>query len=108
RSTGIILGITPRVSDNNRVILDLEQEVSNATGAANTATSTSPTIQERRVKTTVTVNSGETILLAGLIKDQSEHDNDKVPVLGDLSIIGNAFKSKADSINRTELLIAIT
>ena len=105
RSTGIILGITPRLSDDGRVFLDIEQEVSNV--SSNNPT-TGPTISQRRVKTTVTVNDGETIVLAGLMKDDATRDREQVPLLGDIPLIGNVFKSKNDTIKRTELLISIT
>ncbi|MEQ1697444.1 MAG: type II secretion system secretin GspD [Hyphomicrobiaceae bacterium] len=104
RSTGIILGITPRLSDDGRVFLDIEQEVSNV---ASTSVN-GPTISQRRVKTTVTVNDGETIVLAGLMKDDATRDRQQVPLLGDIPLFGNAFKSKDDTIKRTELLISIT
>jgi general secretion pathway protein D len=70
RSTGVILGITPRVSDDGRVLLDIEQEVS---GVIPTTSSNidSPTIQQRRVKTTVTTKDGETLVLAGRMQDKA-------------------------------------
>ncbi len=107
RSTGVILGITPRVSDDGRVMLEIEQEVS---GVIPTTSSTidSPTIQQRRVKTTVTARDGETIILAGLMQDRSTRSRDQIPILGNIPWVGNAFKSKNDTIARTELLIAIT
>lgn len=107
RSTGVILGITPRVSDDGRVLLEIEQEVS---GVIPTTSSTidSPTIQQRRVKTTVATRDGQTIVLAGLMQDKSSRSRDQVPLLGNLPLIGNAFKNKTDTIGRTELLIAIT
>jgi general secretion pathway protein D len=105
RSTGIILGITPRLSDDGRVFLEIEQEVSNV---ASNSVATGPTISQRRVKTTVTVNGGETIILAGLMKDDTTRDRDQVPLLGDVPLFGNAFKTKDDTIKRTELLISIT
>ena len=107
RNTGIILGITPRVSENCRVVLDIEQEVSSAI-RTEASTIDSPTIQQRRVKTTVNVNDGETILLAGLLKDDSTRARDQVPILGNMTLLGNAFKTKDDAVKRTELLIAIT
>ena len=108
RSTGVIMGITPRVSDDGRVVLDIEQEVSSVSATAASSTIDSPTIQQRRVKTTVTVNDGESMLLAGLVQDNSSRIRTQVPILGDLDFIGNAFKNKTDKIGRTELLIAIT
>ena len=105
RSVGVILGITPRLSEDNRVFLEIEQEVSDVASGAN---GTTPTIQQRRVKTTVTVNDGETIVLAGMMQDKATRIRDQVPLLGDVPLFGNAFKNKDDEIARTELLIAIT
>ena len=68
----------------------------------------SPTIQQRRVRTTVTVNDGESIMLAGLQQDKSTNTRNKTPLAGDIPVFGNLFKSKDDLISRTELLIAIT
>ena len=105
RSVGVILGITPRLSEDNRVFLEIEQEVSDvASGAAGTT----PVIQQRRVKTTVTVNDGETIVLAGMMQDKASRIRDQLPLIGDIPLFGNAFKNKDDEISRTELLISIT
>ena len=107
RNTGVILSITPRVSDNDRVLLDIEQEVSDVKPTTS-STIDSPTIQQRRIKTTVTVKNGESIVLAGLMQDRSTRDRGQVPLVGDIPFIGNAFKNKTDTVARTELLIAIT
>ena len=105
RSVGVILGITPRLSEDNRVFLEIEQEVSDVASGAN---GTTPTIQQRRVKTTVTVDNGQTIVLAGMMQDKATRIRDQLPLVGDIPLFGNAFKSKDDEISRTELLIAIT
>ncbi len=107
RNTGVILSITPRVSDNDRVLLEIEQEVSDVKPTTS-STIDSPTIQQRRIKTTVTVKNGESIILAGLMQDRATRDRDQIPLMGDIPFIGNAFKNKQDTIARTELLIAIT
>lgn len=107
RSTGVILGITPRIGENGRVLLDIEQEVSNVT-ATTSSSIDSPTIQQRRIKTQVAVGSGESIVLAGFIQDRAEKVNQQVPLLGNVPVVGNLFKDKDDRIRRTELLIAIT
>ncbi len=107
RSTGVILGITPRVSDNGKIVLDIEQEVSDVVRTT-TSDIDSPTIQQRRIKTTVNVQDGQAIVLAGMIQDRAERERGQIPLLGDLPYVGNAFKNKTDTIRRTELLIAIT
>ena len=107
RSTGVILGITPRISDNGRIQLEIEQEVSDAK-ATTSSDLESPTISQRRIKTTVAVNDGQAIVLAGLMRDNTTVDNTKIPLIGDIPVVGNLFKSKDNTITRTELLIAIT
>jgi general secretion pathway protein D len=107
RSTGVILGITPRISDNGRIQLEIEQEVSDAK-VTTSSDLDSPTISQRRIKTTVAVNDGQAIVLAGLMRDNNQVDHHTVPLIGDIPVVGNLFKSKDDTITRTELLIAIT
>ena len=107
RNTGIILSITPRVSDDGRVLLEIEQEVSDVVKTS-TSKIDSPTIQQRRIKTVVSVRDGETVALAGLIQDKATRARDQVPILGDIPYVGNLFKTKDDLIKRTELLITIT
>lgn len=107
RNTGIILSITPRISDHGRILLEIEQEVSDVVPTTS-STIDSPTIQQRRVKTNVSVNDGESIVLAGLIQDRASLTRDQVPLAGNVPLLGNLFKNKTDRIKRTELLIAIT
>jgi general secretion pathway protein D len=107
RNTGIILNITPRVSDHGRVLLEIEQEVSDVVPTKSSSID-SPTIQQRRVRTVVAVNDGDSILLAGLIQDRATRARDQVPLIGEVPIVGNLFKKKSDDIKRTELLISIT
>lgn len=107
RNTGVILGITPRVSDNGRILLDIEQEVSDAV-RTDTSNINSPTFQQRRIKTTVAVTDGQSVVLAGMMQDSSTNARTKAPLVGDIPIVGNLFKQKDDTIERTELLIAIT
>ena len=107
RSTGVILGLTPRLSDNGRVLLEIEQEVSDVVPTTSSKLD-SPTIQQRRVRTTVAVADGQSIVLAGMMQDRSTLSRTKAPLVGDIPVVGNLFKQKDDEIKRTELLIAIT
>jgi general secretion pathway protein D len=104
--TGVILAVTPHVNDNGRVQLDIEQEVSNAT-ATTTSGIDSPTIQQRRVRTSVAVTDGDAVALGGLIQERDTVGRNAMPGLGDIPVLGNAFGTKDDQINRTELLIII-
>ena len=104
--TGVILSVTPHANDNGRVLLDIEQEVSTATPTT-TSGIDSPTIQQRRIKTSVAVADGESVALGGLIQERDTADKTHIPILGDIPVLGNAFGTKDDQINRTELLIII-
>ena len=68
----------------------------------------SPIIQKREAQTTVTVKDGETIVLAGLIEELSERRDMKVPLLGDIPLIGGLFRSETETRIRRELLIVLT
>ena len=107
QDTGVILEITPRVNASGLVILDIVQEVSDAV-ATTTSAIDSPTIQQRRVKSTIAVHSGETIVLGGLIRDAELDGTSGIPILSDIPVIGNLFKTTSNSNDRTELLVLIT
>ena len=106
KDTGIILSVTPRINSSGRVMLDIQQEVSNVV-ATTTSGIDSPTIQQRKISTRVVVHDGESLALGGLIQEKKSLNQRKVPVLGDIPLFGNAFKSKTDGITRTELIIFI-
>jgi general secretion pathway protein D len=106
RDTGVILSVTPRVSDSGRVVLDIEQEVSDVVETTSSGID-SPTIQQRKIKTTVAVNDSEALALGGLIQESKNLSKNQVPVAGDIPIFGNLFKQKEDKIRRTELIIII-
>ena len=107
RNTGVILSITPRIGDNDRILLDIEQEVSEAVQTLSSGID-APTITQRRIKTTVAVGNGESIILAGMMQDKTTVIKQQVPIVGDIPVLGNLFKNKDNTIARTELLIAIT
>ena len=107
RNTGVILGLIPRINEKGRVVLDIEQEVSEV-GTTTPSSIGSPTITQRRIKTTVAVKDGESLALGGLMQDRSSIGRSQLPIVGDVPVLGNLFKSKDDNIKRTELLIIIT
>jgi general secretion pathway protein D len=106
KDTGVILNVTPRVNDSGRVILDVEQEVSSVVRTT-TSGIDSPTIRQRKIKTSVVINDGEALALGGLIQERETNGKNKVPLLGDIPILGNAFRQKTNAIARTELIIFI-
>jgi len=113
RPTGIIVRVSPRVNANGNVRLDIEQEISNVvttTGQAATASSTpnlTPTVSQRKVKSSIVVASSQTVLLAGLIQEQTEKDRSGLPLLDDLPGAGVLFSQSNVTTKRTELIIFI-
>lgn len=106
KDTGLILNVTPRINASGRVLLDIDQEVSNVVKTT-TSGIDSPTIQQRRLTTKVIVNDGESIALGGLIQERNSLDRAQVPLIGEVPLLGNLFKNKTDTISRTELIIFI-
>jgi general secretion pathway protein D len=107
QDTGVILSVTPRINESGRVQLEIEQEVSSVVKTTSSSID-SPTIQQRRVKTTVVVNDGEVLALGGMIQNQVSKTSNQIPLLGDLPGIGAMFSNKDNSVNKTELIILIT
>ena len=107
QDTGVILSVTPRINESGRVQLDIEQEVSSVVKTT-TSNIDSPTIQQRRVKTTVVVSDGEVLALGGMIQDSASKSSNQLPILGDIPGIGAMFANRKDSVAKTELVILIT
>ncbi|MGF1604726.1 MAG: type II secretion system secretin GspD [Rhodothalassiaceae bacterium] len=107
RSTGVILRVTPRVNAGGMVQLDVEQEVSDVTPTASSGID-APTIQQRRLASTVAVRSGATVALGGLIEDSLQRTNAGIPLLKDIPLLGHLFKSTTTTTERSELLVLIT
>ncbi len=104
RDTGVLLNVTPRVNPGGLVIMEVSQEVSQVSEA----TALGPTISNRSVKSNVAVQSGDTIVLGGLIQDQRDRGESGIPGLHKTPIIGPLFGTKSDNQRRTELLVLIT
>jgi general secretion pathway protein D len=105
RNTGIILRVAPRVNVNGNVRLDIEQEISNVSPA--TAGSLTPTVSERKVKSSISVASGQTVLLAGLISESHQGTRNGIPGLDQIPSLGDIFAHNDKSTARTELIIFI-
>ncbi|MEL7111240.1 MAG: secretin N-terminal domain-containing protein [Pseudomonadota bacterium] len=106
RDTGVILTITPRVNENGLVRLDIEQEVSDVVETVSSGID-SPTIQQRRISTTVAVHDGDSLALGGLIEDSTTVTDTAVPYISAVPLVGELFKSTNEIEDRTELMILI-
>jgi general secretion pathway protein D len=104
KNTGIILRVLPRANSNGNIVLDIEQEISNVAAGAPTLT---PTISQRRVKSSIAVTSGQTVLLAGLISETENKQRQGIPLLDSIPGVGDAFSHQNTARNRTELILFI-
>ncbi len=105
--TGVILRVTPRVNTGGLVTMEIEQEVSDASETT-TSGIVAPTIDQRRIKTTVAIQSGETVTLGGLIRDRRAEANSGIPLLREIPVLGKLFSTTAEGAARTELIVLIT
>lgn len=108
RDTGVLLEVTPRVNAGGMVVLDITQEVNDVAEETTSSSIDSPTITQRRINTSVAVQSGETLVLGGLIRENRSNGSEGVPYLRHMPVVGWAFGSKGKSVNRTELVVMIT
>ena len=92
RNTGIILRVSPRINVNGNVRLEVEQEISNVSPA--TAASLTPTVSERRVKSSISVANGQTVLLAGLISERRTARRSGIPLLDEIQGLGEPSRIK--------------
>ena len=106
--TGVIMEVTPRVNSGGLVTLDVSQEVSDVQSATSVGGIASPTFNQRSVTSRVVVQDGQTIGLAGLIRDSDSRDNQGIPWLKDIPILGLLAGTQTNKRTRTELLVLIT
>lgn len=107
RDTGVNLRVTPRVNAGGMVRLEIEQEVNDATETTSSRID-SPTIQQRLIRSVVSVQSGDTIVLGGLIRETTSRGQSGVPGLYRLPVVGALFGSTTTSTRRTELVVLLT
>ena len=105
-NTGVILQVLPRINANGNVNLEIQQEISNVANNANAATLT-PTVSQRKVKSSVSVASGQTVLLGGLITETQNRTRNGIPILEEIPLLGQLASTNDRSTQRTELIIFI-
>jgi len=107
RDTGVMLKVKPRVNAGGLVIMEVEQEVSQATSTSD-ADPLTPRIRQRKIGSTVAVDSGNTIILGGLIEDSRDLSESGIPWFHKIPGLGALFGTKADNQSRKELIVLIT
>ena len=108
KNTGVILNVTPRINYNGIIILEIDQQVSEAQEENKTSGIDSPIIIKRQIKTKLALRDGETILIGGLIQKKDDTGESGVPYLKDVPLLGWFFKHRSETTRKTELLIMIT
>lgn len=106
-NTGVILRVVPRISQSGKVTMEVYQEISNVSGTRDSGNLT-PTISQRQISSNVAIDSGQTVVLGGLISETQERGRDGIPVLSSLPGVGALFGEKSSSKTRTELIVFIT
>jgi general secretion pathway protein D len=104
--TGVILNVVPRINPGGLVYMDIQQQVSDADDSV--TVNGNPRISTRSVSTQVAAQSGQTVLLGGLIKQDNSESVSAVPYLGRVPGLGWLFGNRSRSKDRTELLVLIT
>jgi general secretion pathway protein D len=107
RKTGIILNVKPVIYSDNRIDLEIRQEVSEALPLGTDAAVQSPSIFNRAVSTSLSLHDGSSVLIGGLMSRRGTNADTGVPYLKDIPLVGNLFKSKSRRNNKTELILMI-
>lgn len=108
RDVGTILKLTPQINEGGVIKLKIFQEFSEVTSPEGAVTNTLPVTRKRTTETTVVVRQGQTIVLSGLIGKSSNSSVSKVPLLGDIPLLGWLFRYQSESERKTNLIVFIT
>ena len=107
---GILLRVTPSINPEGFVRMEIEPEISRLSLQTTQISENfnSPVVTRRRANTTVTVKDGQTVVIGGLISDRFERVDKKIPLLGDIPVVGALFRQFKENSSKTELLIVLT
>ncbi|MEB5753182.1 type II secretion system secretin GspD [Citrobacter cronae] len=106
KTVGTKLKVTPQINEGDSVLMEIEQEVSSVDSTA-TSSTLGPTFNTRTIQNAVLVKSGETVVLGGLMDDSSKQEVSKVPLLGDIPLIGQLFRYTSNEKNKRNLMVFI-
>jgi type IV pilus assembly protein PilQ len=109
RDLGLKLAVTPHVNDNGDIVLDLKPEVTALTGFQQfTPEVSAPLISTREATTQVMLRDAETIAIGGLVRENEVNTTKKIPILGDIPLLGYLFKSTGKTLSKTDLLFFVS
>lgn len=108
RDTGIILSVTPRISDTGMVTMEITQEVSETGDGVDVGGQSFPSFRERKVNTSLTVGDGQTLFMGGLMRERKSRGNSGVPYLSRIPVLGFLFGRDTSASEKSELILMIT
>lgn len=108
RDSGVILRVTPRVSETDLVTMEVSQELSAVVAPASGGTTLTPTLSQRLITSTVAVYNRQTVVLGGLISSQDSKDKQSIPVVNQIPLLGDLLSRTDNKTTRTELVVFIT
>ncbi|HCO93660.1 MAG TPA: hypothetical protein DIU00_06885, partial [Phycisphaerales bacterium] len=108
KDVGISLEITPHISQGGLVRLEIDSEFSKLIEDVTSPSTDTPTTAQRQAQTVVSMNSGSTIVIGGLIRDDKTNIVKKIPIVGDLPLVGGLFRFQKEQLEKTNLLMFIT
>ena len=108
QKVGIKLMVTPRINEKKFVVMEIEQNIENVSGTQTIEGNDWPIVTSRKLEADIAVRSGETIVLGGLVVNEDSRSKSKVPILGDIPILGLPFRSSSKGKVRNEVIVFIT
>jgi len=108
KDVGVSMSITPHINHKQKVRLEISSEFTQVIDGVTGLSADTPTTATRKLNTVISIASGETVVIGGLIRDDKITTEQKIPLLGDIPIAGNLFKFKRDRLQKTNLLLFIT
>jgi len=108
KDVGISLELTPHISQSGMVRLEIDSQFTKLLDNVAVPTTDTPTTAKRQAQTVVSIQSGSTVVIGGLIRDDKVTTESKIPLIGDIPVLGELFKFKKDRVLKTNLLIFIT
>jgi general secretion pathway protein D len=105
QDVGIVLTVTPRITSGGYVTMEVTQTANDLQGFTDF---NAPIVNQRQAETTIAVKDGETVILGGIMRNTVTSTTKKIPLLGDIPILGNLFKSTDKSSTKTELMVFLT
>ena len=107
QNVGITLTVTPHINEGDAIVLDIEQEVSSLSGLSVTQTASDIITNERKIQTKVLAVDDRVVVLGGLIKDDVQDAQQKIPLLGDIPYLGRLFRSDGEKVTKSNLMVFI-